>query len=188
MGMTNESSSQQTDESGASNMTKYLLLYQVPSDRATTAPGVTAFNDWVRGMGHHVIDPGEVVQVSTSVGSTGPDMRVAGYALIRAGDLEAAVAVAGDTIPAEHGAGVEIGELARGLSGFQRRVHEAASYIPDGPGLGQWIFSLVTSELRGRDVAAAEAVRRAKDAVRLSDPSFEPRYDPQLLERDGHGG
>ena len=66
---------------------------------------------------------------------------------------------------------------------FSRRLHDAAALIPSGPPLGQWVFKLVTSELRGYDVPAAEAVKRAIEAVRETDPDFEPRYDPRLLEQ-----
>jgi hypothetical protein len=66
---------------------------------------------------------------------------------------------------------------------FSRRLHDAAALIPSGPPLGQWVFKLVTSELRGANVPAAEAVRRAIEAVRETDHDFEPQYDPQLLEQ-----
>jgi hypothetical protein len=64
-----------------------------------------------------------------------------------------------------------------------RRLHDAAALIPSGPPLGQWVFKLVTSELRAANVPAAEAVNRAIEAVRQADHDFEPQYDPQLLEQ-----
>jgi hypothetical protein len=66
---------------------------------------------------------------------------------------------------------------------FSRGLHDAAALIPKGPPLGQWVFKLVTSELRGDNIPAAEAVKRAIEAVRETDPDFEPQYDPQLLEQ-----
>jgi hypothetical protein len=66
---------------------------------------------------------------------------------------------------------------------YSRRHHEAAILIPSGPPLGQWVFKLVTSELRGQGVSSGEAVARATRAVRGSDPDFHPRYDPRLLEQ-----
>jgi hypothetical protein len=69
------------------------------------------------------------------------------------------------------------------LTDFSRRRHEAAALIPSGPPRGQWVFKLVTAELRGHNVPADEAVKQGVEAVRETDPDFEPRYDPQLLEQ-----
>ena len=68
-------------------------------------------------------------------------------------------------------------------SDLTRRRHQAAVLIPSGPPLGQWVFKLLTSELRGYGVPGAEAVERGIEAVRETDADFEPRYDPQLLEQ-----
>jgi hypothetical protein len=68
-------------------------------------------------------------------------------------------------------------------SELSRRRHEAAVLIPSGPPLGQWVFKLVTAELRGHNVPGAEAVKQGIEAVRQTDPDFEPQYEPQLLEQ-----
>jgi hypothetical protein len=62
-------------------------------------------------------------------------------------------------------------------------LHAPAALIPSGPPLGQWVFKLAVSEVRGHGVTGVEAVRRGTKAVRETDPDFEPRYDPQLLEQ-----
>ncbi len=67
-------------------------------------------------------------------------------------------------------------------SDFTRRRHEAAVLIPSGPPLGQWVFKLPTSELRGHGVPGAEAVERGIEVVGETDPDFEPRYDSRILE------
>jgi hypothetical protein len=69
------------------------------------------------------------------------------------------------------------------LNDFSRQRHDAAVLIPSGPPLGQWVFKLLTSELRGDGVPGAEAVKRGIEAVRETDPDFEPRYNPELLEQ-----
>jgi hypothetical protein len=69
------------------------------------------------------------------------------------------------------------------LNDFSRRLHEAAALIPNGPPPGQRVFKLLTSELRGHDLPGAEAVKQGIEAARETDPGFEPRYDPHLLER-----
>jgi hypothetical protein len=66
---------------------------------------------------------------------------------------------------------------------LQPPAARAAALIPRGPPLGQWVFKLVTSELRGHNVPAAEAVKEGIAGGRGTDPDFEPRYDPQLLEQ-----
>ena len=71
---------------------------------------------------------------------------------------------------------------AQVVTDISRRLHDAAALIPSGPPLGQWVFKLVVSELRGQDVPAVEAVERATHAIRETDPEFEPRYHPRLLE------
>ena len=45
---------------------------------------------------------------------------------------------------------------------YSRRHHEAAILIPSGPPLGQWVFKLVTSELRGQGVSSGEAVAQPR--------------------------
>jgi hypothetical protein len=83
-------------------MPKYLVTYHggggVPADPAAREQIQAAFGAWVASVGDAMVDPGAPLSASKAVSSGGvedtpADGRIGGYTLLRAADLDDAVAL-----------------------------------------------------------------------------------------------
>jgi hypothetical protein len=94
-------------------MTQYVLTYRQPATNEPPAEDpIEAWNTFFNGLGDHLVDPGNPVFSSRSLGNLGSSgvYPLGGYSIIEADDLDAAVALAQDC-PALRGGGVEVGEI-----------------------------------------------------------------------------
>jgi hypothetical protein len=93
-------------------MRTFLFSYRMPKDDRPGQPrAMDAWNAWFDSMGAAVIDRGNPVFESSTLGDCRPDTTLGGYSVVSADDLDAAVALAKDCPALAHGAGVEIGVL-----------------------------------------------------------------------------
>lgn len=94
-------------------MTTFLFTYRAPDNYTRgTAEGVAAWTGWFDSMGTAVVDRGNPVSESATVGDCGDGIRpLGGYSLITADDLDAALALAKGCPFVGQGGGVQVGTL-----------------------------------------------------------------------------
>jgi hypothetical protein len=93
-------------------MPTFLFSYRIPkADRPDVPQAMEAWNDWFDRLGAAVVDRGDPVFESSTLGDCRPDATLGGYSIVSADDLDAAVALAEGCPALAHGAGVEIGVL-----------------------------------------------------------------------------
>lgn len=94
-------------------MTTFLYSYRMPADyRLGRPPAAAAWRAFLEGMGSSLVDPGNPVVDSATLGDceTG-SARLGGFSLVTADDLDAAVAMASRCPVLDQGGGVEIGVI-----------------------------------------------------------------------------
>lgn len=107
-------------------MPNFIFTYRHPADYVTG--GVTqdrghrlvevdndalaVWSAFFERIGPNVIDPGQPVFERTSIGEVGDSTKLGGYSVVKADDLEGAVALAKECPTLGLGGGVEIGMLA----------------------------------------------------------------------------
>ena len=94
-------------------MTTFILTYRAPENYVRgTDGGVAAWTAWFDSMGAAVMDRGQPVTESATVGDVGGGNKpLDGYSLITADDLDAALALAKGCPFVGKGGGVEVGAL-----------------------------------------------------------------------------
>jgi hypothetical protein len=94
-------------------MPTFVLMYRAPQGyQADTPAGMAKWNAWFQSIGPGLVDIGQPVGESATVGNCGDGSRpLAGYSLIRSDDLDGAVAVAKGCPFVDLGGGVEVGVL-----------------------------------------------------------------------------
>ena len=93
-------------------MTTFLFSYRMPKGFVPGGPdAVAAWTGWFEKMGASVIDRGNPVFESASLGLCGDNTRLGGYSLITAEDLDTALSLAKDCPALAEGAGVEVGVI-----------------------------------------------------------------------------
>ena len=94
-------------------MSTFAFIYRTPasSNAAPSSETMNAWYAWFASMGDNVVDRGNPVFDRTTLGKSSTDTVLGGYSLIRADDLESAVALAKGCPALSNGGGVEIGEL-----------------------------------------------------------------------------
>jgi hypothetical protein len=93
-------------------MTTFLFSYRMPKGFVPGRPdAVAAWTAWFEKMGASVIDRGNPVFESASLGHYGDDTTLGGYSLITAEDLDTALSMAKDCPALAEGAGVEVGVI-----------------------------------------------------------------------------
>jgi hypothetical protein len=94
-------------------MTTFLFSYRTPADYRPGRPGaVDAWNTFFQALGTDLVDPGNPVFESTTLGTCGGDaVRLGGFSLVTADDLDAAVVMAKACPVVEQGGGVEVGVI-----------------------------------------------------------------------------
>jgi hypothetical protein len=98
-------------------MTTFLFSYRMPTGYAPGRPdALAAWRSFFEGIGGDLLDMGNPVFESAAVGNCGPDTTLGGYSLVRADNLDDAVALAGASPGMTEGGGVEVGVIT-GLGG-----------------------------------------------------------------------
>jgi hypothetical protein len=94
-------------------MSEFLLSYRVPGH---VEPGGAALREawsaWFDSLGAHLVERGNPVFESATIGSGPTETRLGGYSVIEAAGLEAAVEIARGCPGLPTGFGVEVGLLA----------------------------------------------------------------------------
>jgi hypothetical protein len=92
-------------------MPTYVIVNRVPRGYRPSPGAQRAWTAWFERLDATLVDRGNPVFSSTTLGSTGADTALGGYTLVSADDLDAAVALAKSCPALSHGGGVEVGEL-----------------------------------------------------------------------------
>jgi hypothetical protein len=93
-------------------MPDFVLTYRHPADYAPTPESGAAWMAWFDGMTGQLVDLGKPVIERASIGDPLPGATVlGGYSVVRADDLQAAVALATGCPLLNHGGTVEVGRL-----------------------------------------------------------------------------
>ena len=93
-------------------MTTYLFTFRAPPRYAPSAGTFDAWAAWQLDLGARLKDRGNPAFAAAALGASVADTTLGGYSLIRAGGLDAAVALARGCPLLAHGGAVEICELA----------------------------------------------------------------------------
>jgi hypothetical protein len=94
-------------------MANYVYIYRAPknSPSAPSEGAVAAWTAWFERIGDSVVDRGAPVFDRSTLGNSPTGTELGGYSLVRADDLEAAVALAKGCPILERGGAVEVGQL-----------------------------------------------------------------------------
>jgi hypothetical protein len=93
-------------------MSSYVLSFRAQSDRTAGAAEEAAWGQWFGEIGAQIADSGHRVGSVRTLGPAGDGRKdaLAGYVVINADDLDAAVKLAAGCPGLKHGASVEVGE------------------------------------------------------------------------------
>ena len=93
-------------------MTQFAFVYRLPEHYVPgNEQSVIAWTAWFAGIGRDLLDLGKPVIRVESVGETTDGVRLAGFSVVQATDLDAAIAIARGCPAIGDGGGVEIGTL-----------------------------------------------------------------------------
>ena len=93
-------------------MTQFAFVYRLPEHYVPgNEQSVTAWTAWFAGIGPDLLDLGKPVIRAESVGETTHGVRLAGFSVVQAPDLDTAIAIARGCPAIADGGGVEIGTL-----------------------------------------------------------------------------
>ena len=95
-------------------MPKYVFAYRTPEVRTSSQPDPDAVAPWMEfrdALGEKLVDFGNPVFTSSSLGNCGAGTHLCGYSFVTADDLESAVALAKGAPVVSAGGGVEVGEI-----------------------------------------------------------------------------
>ena len=97
-------------------MAKFVFSYRVPSDYGPAdAETMAAWQNWLGGMGPGLVDFGQAVIQASAVGEVASGTtRLAGYSVIVADDVDAALTVANGCPALQVGGGVEVDAVMEG--------------------------------------------------------------------------
>jgi len=94
-------------------MTTFLFSYRMPKDVPGRSDVMDRWTSWFEGMGGDLVDTGNPTLPSEVLGDAGPDSALGGYSIVRAADLDAAIALAEGCPALTEGGGVEVGVITR---------------------------------------------------------------------------
>lgn len=93
-------------------MPKYVFVYRASDDYVPGQPeALAAWTEYGESLGDHVIDFGNPVFESRSLGKCEDGTHLGGYSFVTADDLESATALAKGTPVLGTGGGVVVGEI-----------------------------------------------------------------------------
>ena len=93
-------------------MSTFVFIYRSPKDYTPSSEAIDQWTAWFDQLGDNVVNRGDRVVGRSTLGGAPADTALGGYSLVRADDLEAAVALAKGCPILEQSGGVEVGELA----------------------------------------------------------------------------
>ncbi len=93
-------------------MSTYLFTFRAPADYAPSAGTFDAWATWQRKLGARLKDRGNPAFTAAALGASVAETTLGGYSVIRAGNLDAAVALGRGCPLLSGGGAVEICELA----------------------------------------------------------------------------
>jgi hypothetical protein len=99
-------------------MTTYLLTFRAPKDCKPSPATAAEWSAWHQSLGAHLKDRGNPVFRTQTVGAEPGQTILGGYSLIRAADLDAAVAMAKGCPGLGAGMCVEVGEVTNSDDSF----------------------------------------------------------------------
>lgn len=91
-------------------MGNYVLTFRAVKGRVPTAEDEARWPRWMEKIGHQITDPGNRVGQVRGVGAPERPDVLAGYIVVSAESMDAAVTVAGDCPMLLQGGSVEVGE------------------------------------------------------------------------------
>ena len=95
-------------------MPEYVLTYRSQKGYTPSADTVAAWYAWFDGIGDQLVEMGRPVVERASIGEYNPERtQLGGYSIVRAEDLDAAVAIAKGCPGLTLGGGVEVGLLGQ---------------------------------------------------------------------------
>jgi hypothetical protein len=98
----------------------FLFAYRLQPDYTPpSADDVAAWNAWLESMGDNVVDRGNPVVETRTLGYSAGDSPLGGYTLVKADDLDAAIAMAERCPVLQIGARIEVGELTPRHSSYR---------------------------------------------------------------------
>jgi hypothetical protein len=93
-------------------VSEFIFIYRVPENYRGTADAAAVWDSWFDALGANLFDKGNPVFVTTGSGTSGgSELRLGGYSLISAENLDAAVELAKACPIIQSGGAVEVGEL-----------------------------------------------------------------------------
>lgn len=93
-------------------MAKFLFSYRMSRDYTPGRPEmVTAWKTWFQGMGGSLLELGNPVFESSTLGNCGSQTQLGGYSIIEADDLQAAEAIGKGCPALDADGGVEVGVI-----------------------------------------------------------------------------
>jgi hypothetical protein len=101
-------------------MPTYVIVNRVPEGYRPSPEAQRAWTVWFEGLDASLVDRGNPVFSSTTLGASGVETALGGYTLVSADDLEVAVALAKSCPALSYGGGVEVGELTLLNRGTER--------------------------------------------------------------------
>jgi hypothetical protein len=96
-------------------MAKFIFTYRHRADYVPSQADPNMVSPWTaffEGMASNVVDPGQPVFERSALGEVGGSTRLAGYSIVEADSLDAALDLARRCPAIEQGGGVEVGVLA----------------------------------------------------------------------------
>jgi hypothetical protein len=95
-------------------MPEFVFTYRSQTGYTPNEDTVAAWYAWFEGIGDHLVEMGRPVTERASIGESNPDRtQLGGYTIVRADDLDAAVAIAKGCPGLNFGGGVEVGQLGQ---------------------------------------------------------------------------
>ncbi len=99
-------------------MTTFIFSYRMHTGYTPGRPdALAAWGSFFEGIGDDLLDTGNPVFTSSTLGNCGTDTTLGGYSLVQAENLEDAVALAQACPAMAEGGGVEVGEITMLLGG-----------------------------------------------------------------------
>jgi hypothetical protein len=105
-------------------MATYLLVFRSSADYRPSAETGAAWSAWHQGLGARLKDRGNPVFRAAAVGAKPDGTVLGGYSLVRAADLETAVALASSCPGLDSGMCVEVGEITNSDDSFDAWLDE----------------------------------------------------------------
>ena len=93
-------------------MAEFLFTYRMPRDYVLGgAEMMKAWQSWFEGIGRDLIDKGKPVIASAAVGTCDGDVRLGGFSVIEAADMDTALEIARACPSIGAGGGIEVGAM-----------------------------------------------------------------------------